>query len=76
MATISKSKLKAHMLKIFREIEQTGEELIVTDHNRPVLKIVPIGKKQTVESLFAKFQGKVVYHEDLNTPTTDEWNLS
>ena len=47
MTTISKSKLKAHMLRIFREIEQTGEDLIVTDHNQPVLRISPIKKKMS-----------------------------
>ena len=48
MPSISKSKLKANMLRIFRHIENTGEEMIVTDHNRPVLRIQPIAQKQTV----------------------------
>ena len=76
MTTVSKSKLKAHMLRIFREIEQTGEELIVTDHNEPVLKISPIKKKKTIDNLFGQIQGQVVYHEDINTPTENEWNLT
>ena len=74
MITVSKSKLKAHMLNIFREIETKGEELIVTDRNRPVLRILPIARKQTVEELFGPFQGKVVYKEDINAPTQDEWS--
>ena len=73
MPSISKSKLKANMLRIFREIEETGEEWIVTDHNRPVLRIQPIVQKKTVEEVFGAIQGKVVYREDVNTPTTDEW---
>ena len=73
MNTISKSKLKAEMLRIFRELEETGEELIVTDRNRPVLKISPYKPGKTVEEVFGPYQGKVVYHEDINTPTTDEW---
>jgi prevent-host-death family protein len=40
--TISKSKLKARLLEILREVEESGQELIVTDHGRPVLRIVPI----------------------------------
>jgi antitoxin (DNA-binding transcriptional repressor) of toxin-antitoxin stability system len=74
MNTIAKSKLKANMLQIFRELEESGEELIVTDHNRPVLKIIPISEKQTVEQLFAPFQGKVRYFEDPDTPTIEEWS--
>ena len=73
MPSISKSKLKANMLRIFREIEESGEEWIVTDHNRPVLRIQPIEQKKTVEEVFGAIQGKVVYREDINTPTIDEW---
>ena len=39
--TISKSKFKPHALELFREIEKTGQELIITDHGKPVLKITP-----------------------------------
>ena len=73
MPSISKSKLKANMLRIFREIEETGQEWIVTDHNRPVLRIQPIAKKKTVEEVFGAIQDRVVYRADINTPTTDEW---
>ena len=52
MTSISKSKLKANMFRIFRDIEESGEELIVTDHNRPVLRIQPIDRKKTVEEVF------------------------
>ncbi len=73
MITISKSKLKANMLRVFREIEASGEELIVTDRNRPVLRIQRINSKKTVEEVFGSIQGKVFFYEDPNTPTTDEW---
>ena len=74
MTTISKSKLKAHMLRIFREIEKSGEELIVTDHGRPVLKIQAIAEKCSVEKVFGALQGQVVYNEDINAPTLEEWS--
>ena len=73
MASISKIKLKANMVRIFRDIEESGEELIVTDHNRPVLRIQPIDQKKTAEEVFGAIQGGVVYREDIDTPTTDEW---
>lgn len=73
MERVSKSVLKAKMLEYFRRVEQTGEELIVTDNNRPVLKVVPIRHKQPAAQVFADVRGKVVYHEDVLTPTTDEW---
>ena len=70
---ISKSKLKARMLEIFRNLEASGEELIVTDHGVPVLKILPIKEEATVADLFGAIQGRVVYHEDIDTPTLAEW---
>jgi antitoxin (DNA-binding transcriptional repressor) of toxin-antitoxin stability system len=72
--TISKSKLKAKMLEIFRKLEASGEELIVTDRDRPVLKIVPIKDRATVAELFGAIQGRVTYQEDINTPTLAEWD--
>jgi antitoxin (DNA-binding transcriptional repressor) of toxin-antitoxin stability system len=47
--------------------------LIVTDHDKPVLKIVPIKQENTVEELFANLQGQVTYREDINRPTLPEW---
>lgn len=73
MNTISKSKLKTHMLRIFRELEASGETLIVTDHSKPVLKITPIKKQGSVQDIFGDVQGQVVYHEDIDTPTLEEW---
>lgn len=73
MQTISKSKLKAHMLRVFREIEASGEELIVTDRDRPVLRIQPITPKKSVEDMFDEFHGQLVFHEDPDAPTIDEW---
>lgn len=71
--TVSKSALKARMLEYFRRVEETGEELIVTDNNEPVLRVVPIRKRVAAATMFADVRGKVVYHEDPLAPTTDEW---
>ena len=72
--TISKSKLKAKMLEVFRNVEATGEELIVIDRGKPVLRILPIREKASVSQLFSDLQGQVLYHEDVDTPTVDEWS--
>ena len=71
--TISKSKLKAIMLEIFRQLESSGDELIVTDHNKPVLKIIPLKQKAAVSEVFSGLQGQVTYLEDINTPSLLEW---
>ena len=72
--TISKSKLKANMLRIFREIEESGEALIVTDRNRPTIVIHPIKSKRKVDEVFAPYRGKMrILEEDINTPTAEDW---
>ena len=72
--TISKSKLKAKMLEVFRELEASGKELIVTDHDKPVLKITPIKQEAGVKALFDDLQGKVIYLGDINESTLAEWD--
>lgn len=73
MLEISKSALKAKMLEYLRRVEETGEELVVTDNGRPVVKITAIREKRSAAEVFADIRGRVVYHEDIMTPTTDEW---
>lgn len=73
MLTISKSKLKAQMLGIFRNIEKTGEEVIITDNRKPVLKIVPLKKKKSFDEAFADVQGKIKYTDEIYKSTEDEW---
>ena len=70
---ISKSKLKTKMFEIFRQLEANGDEMIVTDHDKPVLKIVPVKQKLTIAELFGDVQGHVKYLEDINQPTLAEW---
>lgn len=73
METISKSALKAKMLEYFRRVEETGEELVVTDNNRPVLRIVPIRRHVPTAELFADIRNRVVYHADPVASTEAEW---
>ena len=74
MLTVSKSVLKAKMLELFRHVEQTDEELIVTSHRVPVLKVVPLHSKRPAADVFADVRGQVKIDEkDLLEPTTGEW---
>ena len=70
---VSKSKLKTKMLEIFRQIEKGGEELIVTHHDKPVLRIIPINDGETVETVFAGSQDQVTFNAPIDEPTSDEW---
>lgn len=69
---ISKSKFKPHALQYFRQVEKTGKELIITDHGRPVLKIMPY-----LEDLGAglkMLRNSVIKYEDPTAPVgVDDW---
>lgn len=73
MNTVSKGVLKAKMLEYFRQVEQTGEELIVTDHHKPVLKVIPIKEKKSAHEVFMDIRGKLKVKGDLTASTVDEW---
>jgi len=73
MMTVSKSKLKARMLELFRLVEHTGEEIVVTSHNRPVIRITRLGHVHTVHDAFAHLRGKVEIDDSIMEPETEEW---
>jgi len=70
--TISKSKLKPRLLEILREVERSRKELVITDHGRPVLKILPYSPKpsETLKTL----RGSVVKYTDPTEPVESSWN--
>jgi prevent-host-death family protein len=76
MVTVSKSALKAHMLEYFRRVEETGVPLVVTDHGKPVLQVVPFTEKRPMADVLAEFRaiGPVRFTGDPNAPTVDEWD--
>ena len=73
MVTVSKSLLKARMLEYFRQVEQTGEELVVTSDGLPVLKVVPFTHKQSVAMAFADCRGQLSWTGDIDAPTHADW---
>lgn len=44
---VSKSKFKSKALEYFRQIEKTKEEIIITDHGKPALKVIPYAPEST-----------------------------
>jgi antitoxin (DNA-binding transcriptional repressor) of toxin-antitoxin stability system len=45
------------MLEYFRRVEETGEELVVTDNHIPVLKVIPFRRKLSPEEAFGDLRG-------------------
>lgn len=73
MIAVAKGKLKARMLEYFRRVQESGEELVVTDNRVPVLKVIPYHRKIRPEEAFGDLRGRVKYRGDITEPETAEW---
>jgi prevent-host-death family protein len=60
--SVSKSTFKAKALELCRQVESTGKELVITDHGKPVLKVIPY-RHDPAEALKA-FRGSVLRYDD------------
>jgi antitoxin (DNA-binding transcriptional repressor) of toxin-antitoxin stability system len=69
MKTVDKSQLTAQLLELLQLVEIEGEEILVMDGNKPVVRISQYEKSLLTEELFKDMRGKVKYFEDLTTPT-------
>jgi prevent-host-death family protein len=70
--TVSKSKFKPRALEYFRRVQETGEELVLTDHGKPVLKIVAF--KADPEAALKSLRKTVVRFTDPLRPTGEPWD--
>ena len=71
---VSKSKFKPHALEYFRRIEEGGEDIIITDHGTPVLKIIPYSSEPS-EAL-KTLRGSVLRYKEQTEPVgVKEWEV-
>ena len=63
---MSKSQFKPRALQYFREVQEKGLELIITDHGKPVIKIIPYSKNQ--REVLKRLQNTVLKYEDPTDP--------
>jgi prevent-host-death family protein len=70
---ISKSQFKPRALEYFRRVERTGKELIISDHGKPVLKIVPY--TENPEEAMKTLRDTVIKYDDPTEPVgLEDWN--
>jgi prevent-host-death family protein len=74
MTQVGKREFALHTSKYLNHVEKTGQELLITDRKKPVLRIVPVEEKT-----FASLKGlltKIQFKEDVNAPAfppIDQW---
>ena len=77
--TVSKSKFKPQALAYFRRVQTSGKPLVITEHGRPVLRIVPFDApgtspgERTRQALNA-LRGSVTRYDDPCAPVgVEDW---
>ena len=70
MEQISKSEFKARALEIMRQVEQTGEPRIITDHGKPKLVLRKLSDQET--DPLERLKGTVLKYEDPTEPVAEE----
>ncbi len=72
---VSKSEFKAKALELFRQVESSGESLIVTDHGKPALEVRPY--RGVERSPLDILRGSVVRYENPTDPIgEDDWEAT
>ena len=69
MSTVTKGELVQNLQKYLRQVEETGEEVIVTSNNTPILKIVSL---KNTDDFFAD-DGKAKHHGSIMEQKRDDW---
>jgi prevent-host-death family protein len=71
---VSKSELKPKLFSYLKRVSESGKELIITDHGKPVLKIIPISESE--ESPLRKLRGMITRYDDPLEPLDIAWKAA
>ena len=70
--TIKASEFKARCLKLMDEVAESGEEIVITKHGRPVSKLAPYREKP--KTLFGIDRDRIEILGDIAEPIAVEWD--
>lgn len=65
---------KAKCLELMDTVRDTGEEVIITKHGKPVAMLVPARKKKRKPSPYGCMKGSVKYRGDIIGPIDVAWD--
>ncbi|SAL20273.1 toxin-antitoxin system, antitoxin component, PHD family [Caballeronia sordidicola] len=69
---VSKSEFKAKALELFRQVESSGDRLIVTNHGRPTLEVRPY--RDDAQGPLEILRGSHLRYENPTDPVgEDDW---
>ena len=69
---VSKSQFKAKALEFFRQVESSGESVVITDHGQPKLEVRPY--RSPARNPLDVLKGSVLrYEQPLASVGEDDW---
>jgi prevent-host-death family protein len=68
---IGATEFKARCLEIMDEVERLGKEVVITKHNRPVARLVPVKMER---GFVGSMRGMVLWEGDLISPIDVQWD--
>ena len=70
--TISKSQFKPKALQYFRELQESGKDIVITDHGKPVIKISPYSEESRL--VLEELRHSVKRYDSPTEPVAiDDW---
>ncbi len=69
MSELSATQFKARCLALLDEVAESGAELTVTKHGRPVARVVPVDTGASLEGSVTELVGE----EELLSPLGESW---
>ena len=70
---ISAGEFKAKCLGLMDKVKESHEEIIITKHNKPVARLLPIEEKPE-KPLFGYLKDSVIIEGDIISSLEEEWD--
>lgn len=74
MKQIPAGTFKARCLALMKQVQATGEPVIVTKRGAPVVKVVPVRPEKN--DIFGCMSGRVKILGDIESPIPVEWEVT
>ncbi|HXC24630.1 MAG TPA: type II toxin-antitoxin system prevent-host-death family antitoxin [Gemmatimonadaceae bacterium] len=67
---IPASQFKARCLQLMKDVQQTGQDIVITNHDRPIAQLSPV-REAAAQGHFGAMRGMIRVTGDLDTPVLD-----
>lgn len=76
MKTVSISEFKATCLALIKNVNRTGDPIVITLRGEPVAQVIPAPKKERTRKWLGSVKGTGEIIEDTVAPTGERWEVT